>query len=314
MAGQNHVCSGIPVLDAGEIYPQWGTQTQPISDCVYPLRLLMEKILRLEWKKDPAGYRIEERKEGQSPGYLQDSSPEGLTPYETWCRRRDTQRGGMFLVPRSGRLENYSHNFDKTKLIFLELENAVNLGLSICLPGEDESIWLKHVLRDKVRLPGEELDFQPAVLNLRALVDFATNWGLPNVHHEAHVGEFGFSFAPELPAIRERVGAFASDGSRVCVYRLASTLRGFCQHEYAHAIQTLKVPIGRCHYCGKLFARRLKRGDRKDKHEFCPESVNQRGKRVRGKCRHDFNNQKAKEAAPAFGIAGEPSFCAAGRA
>ena len=187
----------------------------------------MEKTLRLEWKRDPAGYRIEERKEGPRPPWIGfdltplEEAEEGLTPFEMYCRRNQVQRGGAFLVARSGRLESYFHDFDKTKLISLELANAYNLGASIRLPGEDFRFYFRCAVAP----------------NLDALVEFATNWGLPNVHHEAHVGEFGPFFVPTLPPIRERIDSVSSDGSTVCVYRVASTLRGFCRHEFAHAFE-----------------------------------------------------------------------------
>jgi hypothetical protein len=193
----------------------------------------MEKRLRLEWKRDPEGYRVEERP------------------------------GGTFLVPRSFRLENYSHNFDKTKLIFLELTNAFTIA--------DPQLYLS------------------------ALVHLAKRYGLPDFHHAANVNDFDH-LVPQPFALLpfQRV---ASDAVLRWIPPL--TLRGFWVHELVHAIE-LRVPIGECHYCGRNFVRRLRRGDRKDNskaarergtqtpeaHEFCPVTNG-----VRGKCRHDFHNK-----------------------
>jgi hypothetical protein len=240
----------------------------------------MKKVLKLEWKKDPRGYRLEERKGGHTADPCWDKTLlEGLT-----------HPGGTFLVPQSGQRESYEHDFDKRQLISLQLLNAVS----------------------------PQLD-RPRDVVLGAVMSFANQWGMPNDHREAHVREF-YSVVPEillvlnlvaaerlrdapggaklavqmrdrlgtatpaLPAAPERV---ASDGS--AVHQLPKTLRHYCQLELWHAVETLNVPIGTCHYCRKLFARRINRGNRKDPHEFCPVTDG-----VRGKCGHDFNNQKNK--------------------
>ena len=196
----------------------------------------MKKAPRLEWKRDPEGYL------------------------------RKEQPGGLYLlVPASGRLEEYAHDFDKTKLVFVELINACTL-------------------RD-----------------LNDLVLFANKWGLPNVHGEAAAQEFfrlreqviechhavkkrdqstRDAVALAMPALPRSYERFAPDGS--AVHQIPSTLSGFCQLEYVHAV-TLDVPLGSCHNCGRLFVHRIRRGRRQDARTFC-----------RNKCKHSFHNRRSQ--------------------
>jgi hypothetical protein len=244
----------------------------------------MEKTLRLEWEKDPAGYWV---KEGPD---------------------------GAFLVPLSGRVERYSHDFDKTNLVFLELLNAV---------GTARRATILH--RDGISLIDTFGSFTAEGDAVPDIVQFANKWGLPYVHHEARVEEFRgvasntvcllnllaferlsrtphhdsqvvtwwvnrlrsvFGAAPTLPALGpERI---ESD----IVYELPTTLADYCQHEFIRAFETLRVPLGKCHWCERLFARRTKL--RKGEREFCPTP--------RGKCRHDFHNKGLSKAAGRTGV------------
>jgi hypothetical protein len=227
----------------------------------------MKKTLRLEWKRDPTGYRREDRPEVRRiPKTIAEG--DGVSP------------GGTYLVPASGTLIDYSHAFDSTKPVFVELLNAV--------------------------VPQLDID---------AVLRFANRWGLPNLYHEAHVEEFycaasdavsvaSLASLPslatsarrrddpmvaerfemlrnllvtrvrDLPRFRERI---ATDGSTV--YQIPRTLRDFCQMELI-----LGFPIGTCDNCEKYFAGSIHRGNRRDPHKFCkPE------------CRKAFNNKAKKQ-------------------
>jgi len=184
------------------------------------------------------------------------------------------------LLPRSPQLEDYAHDFNKTRLVVLELWNAVSDG-------------------------GDA-----------ALLDFAKEWGLPDHHHEARCEdllETAFPTAdlvhpgkrkPYLPL--RAIPVVADDGS---VRQISLSLRRFCQQELIDAFLTDKVEvlIGKCDYCGECFARRIKRGIRTDQHEFCQYTFDDRGRCVRANCRQSFHNADKKQRDEAGNLAAGPT-------
>src|SRR5262249_48035035 len=104
----------------------------PSADIDQRLRLhievVMKSVHRLEWRRCPQSYRFEQRPMRVGP------------PFDP---------GYRMLLPRSPQLEDYAHDFNKTRLVVLELWNAVSDG-------------------------GDA-----------ALLDLAKEWGLPDHHHEA---------------------------------------------------------------------------------------------------------------------------------
>src|SRR5262245_29094627 len=103
----------------------------------------MKKVLRLKWEICPDGYRIEERDEVRFvPKTI--AHGDGVIP------------GGTFIVPRSGKVVPYTHEFGPTALVYVDLLNAVR------------------------RLSGTGTE------NLYPVECFANRWGLPDRAKEAN--------------------------------------------------------------------------------------------------------------------------------
>jgi hypothetical protein len=220
-----------------------GTMLAIWSECsdfevavVARLRLAIEtpmKIkLRLEWKRDPAGYKIVKRD-------AEASLSERLsgTIFDT------PQEAGRYVVPLSGNLESYIvEGPDATEPLALALANAAFSPAGII---EFADSW--GLLRWHDESPIQ--DFHEVIRQARQLLELLE---LPP--HSRR--EIEWARGPAL-----RTDKFLSDGTLLQEPR---TLLDFCKREFAHLAST-KARTRRCANCETYFFVK----PRSREHYFC---------------------------------------------
>ena len=217
----------------------------------------MKRILRLDWKRCPAGYAVEDR-----------PATHGRAEYDgTLLEETRPPSDGAFITSRSAVRKIYSVEgiVDNSPVEDTDDDSHVEDN------GEKELVCL--ALANTLRTPA-------------GVMDFAEDWGLLYGHSEERIAD-AFELIDQLnqairdlqdvgsakflrclnPKARAGLTERSVDGN---AYRQASCLAVFCRHQLIELAEAGRE-VGRCHFCSTIYAPRIRTGERSKEQQlrFC---------------------------------------------
>ena len=231
----------------------------------------MKRILRLDWDKCPAGY----------VGYDQHATHDGPKYDGTLFEELRTHAGGAFVAARSALREAY---------------RVEGNGGKYRVEGIDEKDLVCLALANTPRTPD-------------GVMQFANSWGLLYGHNEERIAD-AYELIDHLnKAIRDLHDVGSANFLRCLnpkaraglkehwvngkVYGQATCLAAFCRHQLMELAEAERE-IRRCDYCDKLYASRIRTGNRREGQEprFC----------LVGRCRKAYHSKGLDELMAPGGI------------